>query len=216
MNKIRQNIYTVCFAVVLGLVCATLLTAAADITRQRQADNQKAEEIRNILTALKVPFDMQASTGELITIFERDVIEQSVGQEDSLTLYVYKPEGSEAIIAVAVRFFGPGLWGPIKGFLALEPDYKTIRGVTFYEQEETPGLGGEIVTEGFRSRFEGRHIVDEQGQWGIDIIASGGEPVGVHEIAGISGATMTCDKVEEMLNTIIETLAAKREAYGQQ
>ena len=215
MNKIRQNVYTLCFAVILGLVCATLLTAAADITRQRQADNQKAEEIRNILAALKVPFGTQAGTSELISIFERDVIEQSIGQENSLTLYVYKPEGSDVIVAVAVRFVGPGLWGPIKGFLALEPDYKTIRGVTFYEQEETPGLGGEIVTDNFRSRFEGAQIANEQGQWGIDIIASGSQPAGVHEIAGISGATMTCDKVEEMINAIIEKLAAKRDAYGQ-
>jgi Na+-transporting NADH:ubiquinone oxidoreductase subunit C len=215
MNKIRQNIYTLCFAVILGLVCATLLTTAAEFTRQKQDDNRKAEEIRNILTALKVPFDIRAGAGELITIFERDVAEQSVGQEDSLTLYTYKPEGSEAVIAVAVRFIGPGLWGPIKGFLALEPDYKTIRGITFYEQEETPGLGGEIVTESFRGRFEGKHIVDGQGKWGIDIISGADEQTGVNEIAGISGATMTCDKVEEMVNVIIETLAAKRDVYGQ-
>ena len=215
MNKIRQNIYTICFAIVLGLVCATLLTAAADFTSQRQADNKKAEEIRNILAALKVPFDIQASAGELITVFERDVVEQSLGQENPLMLYVYKPEGSESAVAVAVRFVGPGLWGPIKGFLALEPDYKTIRGITFYEQEETPGLGGEIVTEGFRSGFEGKTIADERGQWGIDIMAGGGDHAGVNEVAGISGATMTCDKVEEMINAIIETLAAKRETYGQ-
>lgn len=215
MNKLRQNIYTLCFAIGLSLVCATLLTAAADFTRQRQTDNKKAEEIRNILSALKAPFDDSASAADLITIFERDVIEQSLGRQDPLTLFVYQPEGASTVTAVAVRFTGSGLWGPIKGFLALEPDYKTIRGLTFYEQEETPGLGGEIVTESFRSRFESKHIVDEQGVWGIDIAAGGGEVSGVNEIAGISGATMTCDKVEEMINTIITALAEKREADGQ-
>ena len=107
------------------------------------------------------------------------------------------------------------MWGPIKGFLALEPDYKTIRGLTFYEQEETPGLGGDIVTEGFRSRFEGRQIRVAEGQWGIDIIAGGAEQTEVNQVAGISGATMTCDKVQEMINVIIEALASKREAYVQ-
>ena len=215
MNKMRQNIYTICFAIILGLVCATLLTAAAEFTRPKQEENKKAEEIRNILTALKVPFDMETSSAGLIEIFERDVTEQAVGQEEPLTTYAYKPEGSDTVKAVAVRFAGPGLWGPIKGFLALERDYKTIRGLTFYEQEETPGLGGDIVTEGFRSRFEGRQIVNEQEQWGIDIIAGGAEQTGVNEIAGISGATMTCDKVEEMINVIIEALASKRDADGQ-
>jgi Na+-transporting NADH:ubiquinone oxidoreductase subunit C len=215
MNKMRQNIYTIFFAIILGLACATLLTVAAEFTRPKQDENKKAEEIRNILSALKVPFEMDASPAGLIEIFERDVQEQAIGETEPLTTYVYKPEGSEAAIAVAVRFAGPGLWGPIKGFLALEPDYKTIRGLTFYEQEETPGLGGDIVTEGFRSRFEGRQISAAEGQWGIDIIAGGAEQAEVNEVAGISGATMTCDKVQEMINVIIEALASKREAYVQ-
>jgi Na+-transporting NADH:ubiquinone oxidoreductase subunit C len=215
MNKMRQNIYTICFSIILGLACATLLTAAAEFTRPKQDENRKAEEIRNILSALKVPFEMDASPAGLIKIFERDVQEQALGEDEPLTTYVYKPEGSDAVKAVAVRFAGPGLWGPIKGFLALEPDYKTIRGLTFYEQEETPGLGGDIVTEGFRSRFEGRQIVNAKDQWGIDIIAGGAEQAEVNEVAGISGATMTCDKVQEMMNIIIEALASKREAYVQ-
>ncbi len=214
MNKTRYNIYTVVFAAILGLVCALLLTAVAQVTRVKQEENRKAEEIRNILTALKVSFDSQAGTDELIAVFKRDVIVQTLGQKEPLTLYIYKPEGSDAIAAVAVRFTGPGLWGPVKGFLALEPDYKTIRGITFYEQEETPGLGGEIVTEDFRRRFEGKQIVNEQGDWGIEITVAGGEQTGMNEVAGISGATMTCDKVEEMINAIIQTLAEKRKADG--
>jgi Na+-transporting NADH:ubiquinone oxidoreductase subunit C len=214
MSKIRQNVYTMMFALVLGLTCAMLLTAAAEFTRPMQDKNKKAEEIRNVLSALKVPFEPSAQPQELIDIFERDVVEQSLGQENPLTLYVYQPEGKDEIKAVAVRFVGPGLWGPVKGFLALEPDYKTIRGVTFYEQEETPGLGGEIVTEGFRSRFEGKQIADERGVWGIDITAAGGESLKTNQIAGISGATMTCDKVEEMINNVIKQLAEMRDADG--
>jgi Na+-transporting NADH:ubiquinone oxidoreductase subunit C len=203
----RQNIYTICFSIIMGLVCASLLTAAADFTQQKQTVNKQAEEIRNILAVLKIPFDAESNPAELIKIFEANVTEQSVGESEPLTLYAYKPAGSESINAAAVKFAGPGLWGPVKGFLALEPDYKTIRGVTFYEQEETPGLGGEIVTEDFRSRFEGKRIVDQKSNWGIDITASGGEHSAENQIAGISGATMTCDKVEEMINKIIEVLA---------
>jgi len=215
MSKMRQNIYTICFAIILGLVCATLLTAAAEFTRPKQEENKEAEKNRNILSALKVPFEVDASPADLIAIFNRDVAEQKDESEAALELYLYKPEGSDAVKAVAVHFAGPGLWGPVKGFLALEPDYKTIRGLTFYEQEETPGLGGDIVTEGFRRRFEGRQIISAGGQWGIDLIAGGAEQTQDNEIAGISGATMTCDKVEEMINVVIEKLASKRDADGQ-
>lgn len=215
MNKTRQNIYTVFFAVILGLTCATLLTAAAVITGPRQKKNKEAEEIRNILSALKIPFEAKADPEELIAIYKRDIKEQKLGENEPLIIYAYKPEGTDEAKAVAVRFEGKGLWGPVKGFLALEPDFKTIRGLTFYEQEETPGLGGEIVTESFRGRFEGRHIADAEGRWGINIIAGGAEQKQINEIAGISAATMTCDKVEEMINAIIEKLAAKREENGQ-
>ena len=135
------------------------------------------------------------------------MIEQTLGQADPLTLYVYKPEGSDVVVAAAVKFIGPGLWGPIKGFLALEPDMKTIRGLTFYEQEETPGLGGEIASSWFRKQFVGKSIVDEKGNPGI-IISSSGEAA-PNKVDGISGATMTCDKVQIMLNELIDKISKK-------
>jgi len=214
MNKMRQNIYTMFFAVVLGLSCALLLTAVAQVTRPAQEKNKEAEEIRNVLSALKVPFESGSSPADLIAIFERDVEKQELGQDDPLILYAYKPEGGNELKGVAVRFEGNGLWAPIKGFLALEPDYQTVRGLTFYEQEETPGLGGEIVSESFRGSFESKKILDAQGNWGIDIVRSGTEASGDNQVAGISAATMTCDKVEIMINEIIGTLALKRESDG--
>ena len=92
----------------------------------------------------------------------KDGIEENVRQEDlgELTLYRYiQPEGSGEAEIMAVEFEGPGLWGPIKGFLALGADAETIRGLTFYEQEETPGLGGEIASESFRRQFEGKKSI---------------------------------------------------------
>ena len=215
MNKMRQNVYTIFFSIILGLACATLLTAAAVVAGPKQKANRKAEKTRNILSALKVPFEAEASPADLIAIFEHDVEEQKDDSEGALELYLYKPEGSDAVKAVAVLFAGSGRNGSIKGILALEPDYKTIRGLTFYEQEETPGLGAEIVTEDFCGRFEGRYIADAEGQRGIDIIAGGAKQAQDNEIVGISGATMTCDKVEEMINKVIEALASKRDADGQ-
>ena len=108
-------------------------------------------------------------------------------------------------------FEGPGLWGPIKGFLALESDMKTIRGLTFYEQEETPGLGGEIVADWFREQFAGKTIVDAQGKAGIEI---GGSKSGPNHVDGITGATMTCDKVEAMLNKLVKTLVEESGSDG--
>ncbi|MEM1305395.1 MAG: NADH:ubiquinone reductase (Na(+)-transporting) subunit C, partial [Planctomycetota bacterium] len=38
--------------------------------------------------------------------------------------------------------YGKGLWSTLYGFIALEADGQTVRGITFYEHAETPGLGG--------------------------------------------------------------------------
>ena len=108
-----------------------------------------------------------------------------------------------------MRFAGPGLWGPIKGFLALDPKITKIQGITFYEQEETPGLGGEIVKPSFRDKFVGLVIRDEAGNPGI-IIKNGGEAA-VNKVDGISGATMTCDKVQEMLNEAIKSIVEEKQ-----
>jgi Na+-transporting NADH:ubiquinone oxidoreductase subunit C len=109
---------------------------------------------------------------------------------------------------VAVPFAGQGLWGPIKGFLALKPDLKTIHGVTFHEQEETPGLGGEIGADWFRDQFKGKSIEDAQGKRGIRIRRGGGA-TGPNEVDAITGATMTSERVEEMLNAAVARIAGE-------
>ena len=201
----KGSVYTIVYAAVLGTVCALVLTFAASFTAPYKKANAEAEEVKNILMALSVSIPEKASSEELVKIYEENVREQ---QRGSITTYVYTPsDNSDG--AIAMRFAGPGLWGPIKGFLALDPDIKEIRGITFYEQEETPGLGGEIVKSSFRDRFVGLLIHDQDGNPGI-IVKSGGEAA-ANKVDGISGATMTCDKVQQMLNEAIKSIVEEKQ-----
>jgi len=199
---VKGSVYTLCYAAMLGSVCALLLTAAASFTKDYQDANREAEEALNILLALKIPLPPEMSSKQAIEVRDENVL---VAKQGDITTYVYSPPPPDPNGAIAIRFAGPGLWGPIKGFLALDPDKKVIRGITFYEQEETPGLGGEIVTPNFRDKFLGLPIRDEAGELGI-IISSRGEPA-VNKVDAISGATMTCDKVQAMLNEAIKSVA---------
>jgi Na+-transporting NADH:ubiquinone oxidoreductase subunit C len=203
----RSFLYTICYSAILGAVCAVLLTAAASFTRPYREYNAKAEETLNILTALKVPIPVDASAEQLVEIFNTNVHEKDL---KGRAFYEYLPVDSGAKIqAVAVRFSGRGLWGPIKGFLALEADIRTIRGITFYEQEETPGLGGEIISSKFREQFAGKSIIDETGKAGI-IIQAGGSNL-LNGVDAITGATMTCNKVQAMLNAVIENIITEKD-----
>lgn len=202
----KGNSYTVGYAGILGAVCGLLLTAAARFTAPYKEANADAERKRNILNVLQVPYPRGVSSQELLNVFEQNVDSQ---ETDRLRLYKY-PKGAATPETVAVAFEGPGLWGPIKGFIALAPDMRTIRGITFYEQEETPGLGGEIASAWFREQFKGKRITDASGNPGI-IINDGTEKSVVNKVDAITGATLTCEKVEQILNSVIEKIVQEND-----
>ncbi len=205
----KGSLYTLVYSALLGAVCAVLLAGVGTVTGPYRRANAEAEKVRNILGVLEVPFDGEASSGELLEVFEKTVSEKTIG---NLTVYVFADDGEER--AIAVPFAGQGLWGPIRGFLSLKPDLRTIRGITFHEQEETPGLGGEIASERFREQFNGKVIESAGGVPGIRI-RHRRKAVAANEVDGLSGATMTCKKVEAMLNETIEKIAKERGRDGQ-
>ena len=205
----NSSLQTIIYATVLGVVCASLLTIAAEFTAPYQKANAEAEEKRNVLVVLGViPADSKASAEELVEVFEKNIVIKTHGD---LELSEYAPSEGETI-AVAVPFSGPGLWGRIEGFLALEPDMQTIRGITFHKQEETPGLGGEIVAAWFTDQFKAKRIVSSTGIAGIHIKA--GPTTGINEVDAITGASMTCDKVEAMLNEVIAKITTEVSSDG--
>src|SRR5690606_9011452 len=65
-----------------------------------------------------------------------------------------------ALDMVVLPIEGKGLWSTMYGFLALDSDLKTIRGLTFYQHGETPGLGGEIDNPRWKSVWVGREAFD--------------------------------------------------------
>lgn len=197
----KAKIHTLAYALILGTVCACLLTGVGRFTRPRREINKKVEKAQNVLRVLEVAVSEGQGAQEIIGLYDQSV---EVKASSELTIYLLK-QGTQASAdgpSMAVEVTGPGLWGPMRGLLSLGQDKRTIRGISFYEQEETPGLGGEIGTDAFQNQFKGKKIVDENGNPGMKIVRGGGS-TGIHEVDGISGATMTCDKVEEMLNQTI-------------
>ncbi|MBT8191394.1 MAG: NADH:ubiquinone reductase (Na(+)-transporting) subunit C [Bacteroidia bacterium] len=125
--------------------------------------------------------------------------EQKKKPEDRLLpLYVYtKSDGSKYYI---VYTRGKGLWDEIWGNIALEEDLKTLAGVSFDHKAETPGLGAEIKdNKEFKAQFIGKKIYDDNGNYTSVYVRKGGAKDPVHEVDGISGATITADGVTEML-----------------
>lgn len=45
---------------------------------------------------------------------------------------------------IVLPVYGTGLWSMMYAFVALDNDGNTVKGITYYDQGETPGLGGEV------------------------------------------------------------------------
>jgi len=193
----KGSLFSLVFAVLLGTACAGLLTAARELTAARREANDRAERIRHILDALTVAYDADAGPKQLVQAYEKNV---RTVKRDNVEFHEYV--GSDGTVqAAAVLFAGKGLWGPIRGVLALEPDRRTVRRITFYQQEETPGLGGEIGTRGFTKQFDSQRIVSPAGEPGLQVQA-------------ITGATMTSRRVKEMLNEVVRQILESEAANG--
>ena len=116
--------------------------------------------------------------------------------ERILPLFIYNSNG-ENIFIISVR--GNGLWDEIWGNIALEDNFDKIVGATFDHQGETPGLGAEIKDNPkFGEMFIGKEIYDSEAFVGVTV-RKGGAKSNLHDVDGISGATITCDGVTEML-----------------
>ena len=93
--------------------------------------------------------------------------------------------------------------------MALADNFNTVKGVTFDHKGETPGLGAEITTKGFTSQFEGKTIFDNSGNFKSITVKKGGVKTmptanQSHGVDAISGGTITCDAVTEMINNVLD------------
>lgn len=114
-------------------------------------------------------------------------------------VYLVMKDGQVDQIVIPVE--GLGMWGTIYGFLALAPDGKTVRGLTFYEHRETPGLGGEISNPAWLALWPGRRGFDDQGRPAITIIKGQAGPPAADplHVDGLSGATVTSNAVTRLV-----------------
>jgi len=133
--------------------------------------------------------------------------------KNALVYMVCSEEQSEGNTACDVSQYilpveGKGLWSTMYGFIALAPDFNEIKGLTFYQHGETPGLGGEVDNPGWKKKWIGRQVFGEAGttpdQWAgvkVKVIkgSAGAPSEDPYHVDGLSGATITSNGVTYLL-----------------
>ena len=211
---------SIVFAVLMCAVLGVLLTGAATALQPLQQKNVENDRRKNILLAVDMVSRDQRYTHDEISALYEEKIElfgaaetgeivpgDRIGEDPVLPIYLYIE--NDEIDAYIVPIDTPGVWGEISGYLAIDADGSTVRGFTITRHSETPGLGGEIERQWFQENFEGKRIVDRQGTFVSVRVARGDverqvdEEDRPHYVDGISGATLTGQKLTEGLEQIL-------------
>jgi len=213
-----SNRYIFIYATVMVIIVAVTLSFIATYLKPYQEANVKTEKVKNILSSIQVQSDDKNAQELYKKHITKEILVKNDGTstegkafdislkaelkkaetERGMPLYVAEKEGKTFYI---VPLWGRGLWGPIWGYISFEADINTVYGAIFDHKGETPGLGAEIADKNFQIAFTGKKIFDESGAFVSVKVVKGGAPEGdPHGVDAISGGTITCDGVTDMLN----------------
>lgn len=189
MAKKKSMIFPVVFMVLLAGILTFLLAVINEVSLPVIEFNQKIELQEKILSVFNI-LPEEATPQEIDELFKENIKEEDY---EGKKLYIQEENGES--VAFAVPFDGPGLWGSIDGYLGIKSDLKTVTGIEFIKQEETPGLGGRIAEPEYKEQFRNLDISDSSsGEIVINKPAPGGN------IDAITGATQTSTFVTNMIN----------------
>jgi Na+-transporting NADH:ubiquinone oxidoreductase subunit C len=122
-----------------------------------------------------------------------------------------------ALKSIILPVSGYGLWSTLYGFLSLDPDGQTVQSINFYDQAETPGLGGEVVNPNWRALWKGKKVyaMTDQPSMEKGLIAEAdvgepalslikgtvdpGKPGSEYQVDGLAGATLTSTGVTNLI-----------------
>ena len=113
---------------------------------------------------------------------------------------VYLVMDGAQIAPVILPVEGAGLWATMYGFLAVENDGKTARGLQFYNHGETPGLGDQVDKPAWRAQWQGKKLYGPDGKPQITIIKGYAPDGSDYEIDGLAGATLTARGVNNLVH----------------
>ena len=115
-------------------------------------------------------------------------------------VYLVKEQDKISQVVLPVR--GKGLWSTMYAYVSIDADLTTIRGISFYEHGETPGLGGEIENPRWQARWQNKKLFDSDGTLAFTVVKDSSQTdkeTLPYTVDGISGATLTSKGVDNLM-----------------
>jgi Na+-transporting NADH:ubiquinone oxidoreductase subunit C len=184
--------YPVVYMFIVMVVFSSIVIGVGAATRERVLANERLAFEKAVVNAMGL-----AGEGRLSNQAIHEIFKSRVKKPSEATAGAYYIEEGGAINGYGVPIEGRGFWDQISGVIGVAADKKTVTGIYFYEQHETPGLGAVITTAGFRRQFEG-----------LELSASGkpiavrrpGTELGPGQVHAVTGATQTSTRLDLFMN----------------
>ena len=209
--NVNSNAYIIIYSVVMVVVVAVLLAVTSLSLQSRQNENMRNEKRQQIVKALGENPETASYADVVAEAVMLDKSGNAISGKSEADIFealndltasfeagefpIFKAANGSVVIPV----YGAGLWGPVWGYIALEPDMNTVKGIVMDHSGETPGLGAEITTDKVQSSFVGKTIFE--GNELVSVTMRKGGATNNHEVDAISGGTKTCDGVNEMIKS---------------
>ena len=183
----KESIGNVLFvAIGVSLVCSVLVASAAIVLKPRQQQNELEYQQRIILEVAGL-YEPGANVAELYAAIEETSTELASGEQ--APVYLVRDNGEIEQVILPVE--GAGLWGTMYGYLAVESDGRTARGLQFYQHIETPGLGDGVDKPAWQAQWRGKRLFDENGDPLVEVVKGPAPKGSDYQIDGLAGATLT-------------------------
>ncbi len=184
-----SNRYIFIYSTVLVAIVAVILSVVSVSLKPLQERNQRVETKQMLLRTIGV----ESTKDNAEDLYAQHITETQL--PDGKPYFSF--EGG-----VVIPLRGTGLWGPIWGYMALDPEGNVL-GAVFDHKGETPGLGGEISTDKFAARFVGKKMDTQPIQ-----LKKHADKEDKYQVDAISGGTMTSNGVTAMLQSAFDDYAS--------
>ena len=179
----------VSFVLVFGIFWSTALVAVDKWTSPRIEKYLIEKKRKKVLEALVIEY----TADSIEQVFTSNVTSEQIDGKE-----IFKSgDGS-----IAFEVSGPASQGPMSGIIALGPTLETIKGITVIKHSETPGLGSRVLEQEHLVNFQGKKVVPT-----LDIVAAGTASA-ENEVDAITGATLTCNALEKIINENVKATTA--------
>jgi Na+-transporting NADH:ubiquinone oxidoreductase subunit C len=182
----KMTVKPILFMIAITVVFTLVLATINEVTADRIALNEQADEQRSFLNVVEV--DHEGLSAEEVNTLFQEVFEEITAADRQL----YEVHIDGELQGYVYPMADNAVWGELRGIMGISSDFEELLGVEFLSHNETPGLGGRIEEDDFKDQFRGYDISNVEDDNFIDYEG---------ELDAISGATGTSNAVRRIMNS---------------